>query len=88
MSWKKRVVAILLVSKDRIFTVYVASFAFFNKIFSFQKIQIILLKIDRDHTTVFLEYSEFADVFSPERAIKPLKHMKINNDVIDMIDGK
>lgn len=45
-------------------------------------------QVDETPTTVFLRYSNFADIFSSELVVELSKHIRINNLAIDFVDGK
>lgn len=59
-----------------------------NEIHPFCKAQITLLKFIGAPITVFLEYSNFADVYLMELVAELPEHTGINNHVIDFVDGK
>lgn len=79
--------AIALNPKDKTFVVHIASFISFD-ILSFQKIQLALLKANKSSSIIFLKYSEFVDISSLKLIAKLSKYIKINNHIIDLIDGK
>ena len=53
---------------------------------SLKRAQIAHLKVDKAPIKVFSKYADFTDVFSLKLAIKLLKHMKINNYIIELVD--
>lgn len=65
-----------------------ASFVIFNKIYPSCRAKIALLKVDKSVITVFLQYSEFTNVFSPKLAPKLPKHAEINNHIINLVHYK
>lgn len=85
---KKEFVATAFDLKDKIFRVHAAFLASSNDIHLFCKVQIASLKVNEAFTTVFLEYFDFADIFSPKLAVEFSEYTKINNHTIDLINGK
>ena len=53
---------------------------------SLKKAQIVYLKADEASIEVLSKYADFVDIFLPKLAIKLLKHMKINNHAIKLVD--
>lgn len=88
MVVKKEFVASGLDLKNDIFVVHIAFFVISNKIHSSRKAQIASLKVNKASITLFLEYSNFIDLFSPKLAAELSEPIKMNNHVIDLIDGK
>lgn len=74
--------------EDEILRAYVVSIAISDKIHSFHIAQIAISKMDETHTTIFSDYSQLTDVFSPELVAELLKYIVINNHIIDSINGK
>lgn len=66
-------------SENEIFVIYVAFSAIFEEIYLFQKTQIALLKVDETFTTVFPEYYDIANDFSPKLIAKLWEHTRIND---------
>lgn len=59
-----------------------------SKVHPFYKVYIACLQVNEALTTVFLEYSDFADIFSLKLTTKQPEHTKIKDHVIDLINGK
>lgn len=59
-----------------------------NQMYFFRRAEIALLKINETSTTIFPEYFNFANVFSPKLETELSEHTKINNHVIDLVDSK
>lgn len=72
--------------ENKTFVVYIASLTISN-VHSFYKAQIALLKANKAFITIFLEYSNFADIFSLELAAKFLKYIRINNHAINLMNS-
>ena len=51
-----------------------------------EKAQIAYLKVNEALTKVFSKYIDFVDVFLPKLAVKLLKHLKINNYAIKLVN--
>lgn len=85
---KNKFVAIVLDLEDGTSIVHVAVYAIFNGIHPSFRAQIALFKVDETYTTVFFEYSNFADSFSLELIAELLEYIEINIHTIDLIDGK
>lgn len=85
---KKEFVVAVFDSKNKTFIVYIASFTNFDNDHPSCKAQIAWLKVDKAPTTIWPEYSNFANVFSPELVIEFLKHIGINNYTINFINSK
>ena len=51
-----------------------------------RRAQIAYLETDKAFIKIPSKYANFADVFSPKLAIKLLKHTKINNHTIELVD--
>ena len=54
--------------------------------YSLRKAQIAHLKVDETLTKVSSEYADFANVFSLKLTAELLKHIRINNHTIELID--
>lgn len=76
--------------KDEFFAIHKASLTISdtNKIYSFHKAKIALFKVDEACTTVFLDYSKFADLCFVKPIGKPVKHKKTNDHIFNLIDDK
>lgn len=74
-------------SKDEIFIIYVTYFANFNNIYLFCRVQIASLKVNKTPITIFPEYSNLIDIFSPKLVVELLKHIGINNHAINIVNG-
>lgn len=74
--------------ENEIFVVCVTSLAIFDGVYFFRKAQKVSLKVDGAPITVLPEYSNFADVFSPELAIELPEYMRINNYAINLVNNK
>ena len=53
-----------------------------------KKAQIAYLKADKAPTKVLNKYADFADVFLPKLLAKLLKHTRINNHAIELVDDQ
>lgn len=82
------VTAVLDLKKNKTFVVYVVFFAFFDEIHFSYKAQIALLKVAGALITVFSEYFNYTDVFSPGLVEELLKYIEINNHAINFVDTK
>ena len=51
-----------------------------------KKAQITQLKADKASIKVLSKYADFADIFLPKLTIELLKHMKINDYAIKLLD--
>lgn len=85
---KKEFVATAIDLEYQTLVVSIVFLAISNEIKFSCKLQIIILKIDQTSTIISPEYSNFVDVFPTELAIELPEHRKINNHVIDLMDGK
>lgn len=74
--------------EDQSFVVQITSFTIFNKIYPSHRTQITLLKVNESSITVSPEYSNFKSVFFPELTTELPKHIRINNHIINLVDGK
>lgn len=75
---------------DKIFIVNIASLVNSNvylEVHLFQRPQIAFWKTDEASTFIFSKYADFANIFSKNLTAKLLKHNKINNLIIDLIEG-
>lgn len=59
-----------------------------ESIYSSQIAQIAAFELDKAHTKILTEYSNYADVFSSNLAIELSKNTGINEHAIELIDGK
>lgn len=84
---KKEFAVAVLNWEDEIFVINVTFFANFNIIYSFDRAQMILKQIDEAPTTVFANYSDFINVFSPELIVKLWKYIRINNYAIYLVES-
>lgn len=55
-------------------------------VYLLQRVQIVLLKVSKAPTFIFLKYADFANIFSKDLASELQKHTKINNYTINMIE--
>lgn len=76
--------------EDETFVDLVASLVISNisDVYHFHRVFIILLQVNKALTIVFLEYLNFADIFSPKLVAKMQEHIGINNHEMDFVDGK
>ena len=54
----------------------------------YRRPQIATLIIEKTPTKVSVKYNDFANIFSPNLVSKLLKHNKINNHTIELVDGQ
>ena len=59
-----------------------------DKIHPSKRAQIAYLKADKVLTKISSKYADFADVFLPKLPIELLKHMRINNHTIKLVDDQ
>lgn len=85
---KKKFAVVAFDLKNKIFVIHIVFFVSSKNVYPFCRAQIALLKIDRALTTVFPEYSNIADVFSPKLEVEVPEYIEINDHVIDLINGK
>ena len=52
-----------------------------------KKVQIAYLKADKTSIKVASKYVDFADIFLPKLAAEFLKHIKINNHAIKLVNN-
>ena len=80
--------AVVLNSGDKTFVLYVAALSVdsSDEMHPSKRAQIAHLKADKALIKVPSEYADFADVFSLKLATKLLKHTKINNHAIELVD--
>lgn len=86
---KKEFIAIALNLDNKIFIVYIAFFASSNLYINFYpscKICIALFIVNDTSTIVLSKYVNFTNVFSLNFTAKLLKHIKINNHLIKLIE--
>ncbi len=53
-----------------------------------KRAQIAHLKVDEASIKVPSKYADFVDIFSPNLAVELLKHTKINNHAIELVDDR
>ena len=73
------------------FVVYIASFESFrnnqeSNIYLFCRVQITALIANEAPNSIFIEYSEFTDGFSPKLASELFEHTEINDHAIELVD--
>lgn len=85
---KKEFATTALDQENDIFVVHVMFFAIFDEVYSSHKAQKVSLKVKEALTTIFLNYSDFVDVSSPELVAKLLEQPEINNYTINLVKGK
>lgn len=87
---KKEFAVAVFDSKDETFIIHIASLTIANtdKVHLFCKAKIALLKVDGAFKIVLTEYSNFADVISPELIMELPKQTKINDHGINFIKSK
>ena len=97
---KKEFTATALDPKHEIFVVHIASLNSTTlvvslgsiplnaNVHSFRRLQISRLIAEEALTKVSTKYLDFADVFSPDLASKLLKHIRINDHAIELVDGQ
>lgn len=86
----KEFVITVLDSKNETFVVNIASpsISDMNQVYSFQKTQIASFKLNKIPTTIFIENSDFVDIFLPKLATELSKHTEIKNYAINFVDSK
>lgn len=84
---KKEFVPISHDLKDKAFIIHII-FLVNSNIYPFYRVQIALLKANKALITIFPEYSNFANNFSPQLVTKLLEYAEINNHAIDLISDK
>lgn len=89
---KKEFTTVTLVPEDKAFIVYIIVYIVClvnpNNVHPPCRAQIVFLMANKAPTTILLEYSDYADIFSPSLAAELSEYSKINVHVIDSIDGK
>lgn len=86
---KREFAAATLDPENEIFVVYVAAFVSFSfNIYSSRQAWMVSLKTDEASTTVPNRYADFTDIFLPDLAAEILKHTKIYDHAINLINGK
>ena len=87
---KKEFAVAVLDSEHEIFVIHVAALSVdpCDEVHASKKAQIAHLKADEAPTEVPSEYTNFADVFSRKLAAKLLKHMRINDHAIKLVDDQ
>ena len=89
---KKEFVAVALDPEHEAYVVHVASLRSTPltslNVHSFREPQISDLIVEEAPTKVPVEYSDFADVFSPDLAMELLEYTEINTYAIDLEEGK
>lgn len=73
---------------QKTFVVHVAAFCSGSDIYPFYRDQLASLLANNAFTATLSEYTDFADVSSPESVAKLPEHTGINNIFIDLVDGK
>ena len=86
---KKEFAAAVLDSEHEAFVVHISALRvdIDNEIYFLRKASIAQLKIDEALTKVPSKYTNFVNVFSSKLAVELLKHMKINDYAIKLIDN-
>lgn len=87
---KKDFATALLDPEDKNFVIYVAflTISNINKVYPFQRAQIVSFQVNKASTIIFLEYFNYGDIFFPKLVVELLKYTKINIHTIDYIDSK
>ena len=57
-----------------------------DDVYSSCRAQIAALVANKAHNSILTEYSDFADIFSPELASELPEHIEINNHAIELVD--
>ena len=85
---KKKFAVAALDPEYKTFVVYVAALNINlgNEVHLLKRAQIAHLKINKTFTQIFSKYTNFADVFLSKLAVKFLKHIKINDYAIKLVD--
>lgn len=86
---KKEFAATALDPDDEVFVVHVVFITSLNSAMHlFYQAPIALLKINMASTTILSQYPDFADIYSPNLIAEFLEHTRINNYIIEFINGK
>ena len=88
---KKEFTATAFHPRHKTFIVHVASFESPSStqegdVHLFRRAQIAALVANKAHTSISTEYSDFADVFSPELVSELLEHTGINDHAMELVD--
>lgn len=85
---KKHLIATALDPDNKIFKIYIVFIANLDLIQPYFRAQIPPLKANETLITILFKYTDFVDHFSPDLVAKLSKHTKINDHIIEFIDGK
>ena len=81
----KEIAATILDIEDEAFIVHIAFISQELDIYPSSKIQIASFKADETSTSLSLKYADLVNVFSKDLIAKLLKHIKINDHIINWI---
>lgn len=85
---RKDFIIIAFNPENKVFVVYVIFLASLDSdIHSYGKAELVFLFTKKAFITILSKYANFINIFSPKYATKLLNHTKINNDLIDLVDG-
>lgn len=85
----KEFAALTIDSKHEIFIIYVAFLgSILLNVYFFYKTQKTGLIAQKTPTKVFAKYIDFADTFFPDLTFQLLKHTRINNHIIKLVNGQ
>lgn len=80
--------ATTLNTNDATFVLYIASFTIFDlDIYLFCKAQIVPLIVDEVFIMILSQYIDFVDNFSLNLVAELSEYIKINNNLIDLVDN-
>ncbi len=85
---KKEFATAVFDPEDEAFVVHITAIGPDSNIYSSHKAQIAFLKVTQALTSILSKYTDFANVFSENLAVKFLKHIKINDHAIDLVESQ
>lgn len=85
---RKKFIAAVLNPNEEIFVVYVAAPSLDLEIYLIHRAQLAVFFAGNAHIVIFFKYADFADVFTSEFVVKLLKYIRINNYLIDLVNGQ
>ncbi len=87
---KKEFAAAVLDLKYEAFVVHITIFSVNSgdKVHPLRRAQIAHLKVDKAHTEVLSEYTDFVDVFSPKLVVELSEHTRINDHIIKLVNDR
>lgn len=88
MIGKKEFIFAVFNLDDEIFVVYIVFLISLDLVYHSHKAQIASLKIDQISIVIWSKYTDFIEIFSLVLIVELLKYTKINDYVIELIDGK